>query len=44
MTKKPFTIYDFMPNLKPVKTCGFMDMCWNYYRDCEQAMKHGKTH
>ena len=44
MIKKPFTIQDFMYNLKPVRTCDFMDMCWNYYRDCEQAMKNGETH
>ena len=42
--QNPFTIYEFMQALKPVKTCNFMDMCWAYYREAEQAFHADETH
>lgn len=44
MTKKyPFTIQTFMSVLKPVKTCGFMYMCANYYNECKEQYDAGAT-
>ena len=42
--KTPFTIQNFMYELKPVKTCDFLDMCWAYYRDADEALRNGETH
>lgn len=41
--KYPFTIQTFMRALKPVKTCGFMDMCANYYNECKEHYDNGES-
>ena len=41
---KPFTIQQFTRILRPSEYCGFMEMCWNFYRDAECALMNGETH
>ena len=37
------SISELMRILKPVKTCGFMDMCAAYSADIKQSKQDGET-
>lgn len=43
MKKYPFNMTDFMRELKPVKTCNFMDMCAAYLKEAKQAYDCGES-
>lgn len=44
MIKYPFTIRDFMHNIKPVCGCNFMRLCAAYMDDARDAFDDGDTH
>ena len=41
--RNTMSISELMRILKPVKTCGFMDMCAAYSADIKQSKQDGET-